>query len=140
MATPVLVDTGAWSTVMRKRPHGMTAVELATRTELERLIHTKRALMMGPIRQELLAGISDWVAFERLRSRLRGFVDLELDSLDYESAAHFFNLCKPRGVLGSHTDFLICAVAQRRGVPILTTDRDFDRYAAVLDFKLVVIS
>ena len=37
---------------------------------------------------------------------------------------------------GSNTDFLLCAVAERRGLPILTTDRDFVRFAEVLPIEL----
>jgi predicted nucleic acid-binding protein len=36
----------------------------------------------------------------------------------------------------SNTDFLICAVAERRAFPILTTDADFTRFATVLPIVL----
>ena len=40
-----------------------------------------------------------------------------------------FNTCRAAGVQGSNTDFLICAAAERRQFSILTTGRDFVRYA-----------
>lgn len=48
---------------------------------------------------------------------------------DYVTAAKFFNLCRSRGVQGSNTDFLICAVAVRHDDAIFTTDVDFTRFA-----------
>ena len=40
------------------------------------------------------------------------------------------------GVQGSNTDFLICAAAERRGLPIFTTDADFTRFARLLPIEL----
>jgi predicted nucleic acid-binding protein len=84
---------------------------------------------MGPIRQELLSGISDAGQFSNLRDRLRAFNDLSIRELDYERAAEFSNICRHEGVQGSHIDFLICSVAETNGASIFTTDRDFTRYA-----------
>lgn len=39
-----------------------------------------------------------------------------------ERAAEFYNHCRNKGVQGSNTDFLICAVAARFKTPIFTTD------------------
>lgn len=35
---------------------------------------------------------------------------------------------KAKGVQGSNTDFLICAVANRLKFPIFTTDNDFKKF------------
>jgi hypothetical protein len=35
-------------------------------------------------------------------------------------------------VQGSNTDFLICAVAARRGNSVFSTDRDFEAYERIL--------
>jgi hypothetical protein len=91
---------------------------------------------MGPIRQELLSGVRTAAGFERLRDHLEPFPDLSLLTRDFEDAARFFNICRGRGVQGSNTDFLICAVAHRHELPIYTTDRDFERFAAVLPIRL----
>ena len=71
-----------------------------------------------------------------LRSRFRAFPDLELVSADFELAAEFFNACRGHGVQGSNTDFLICAAADRRKLPILTTDGDFLLYQKYLPIVL----
>jgi len=68
---------------------------------------------------------------------LRAFPDLELGTDDYELAAEWFNLCRGRGVQGADTDFLICAVATRRGYPILTADKDFMSFKRFLPIALL---
>jgi predicted nucleic acid-binding protein len=93
------------------------------------LIQEGHALLIGPIRQELLSGLSDAGQFKRLRDRLRAFNDLSIQGLDYERAAEFSTICRHEGVQGSHIDFLICSVAAANGVSILTTDKDFKRFA-----------
>ena len=56
------------------------------------------------------------------------FPDLRLKTADYEKAAEFFNICRSKGVQGSNTDFLICAISVNRDYPIFTTDRDFEKF------------
>ena len=93
-------------------------------------------MLLGPIRQELLAGIREHSVFELLRERLRSFPDLPLAPDDYELAAEYFNVCRRRGIQGSNTDFLLCAAAWRREHAILTTDDDFRHFAQVLPIRL----
>ncbi len=95
-----------------------------------------RAALVGPVRQELLCGIRDQADFSRLRDHLRAFPDEPIATGDYERAAECFNLCRVKGVQGSNTDFLLCAVAERHGLPILTTDEDFAQFARVLPIAL----
>jgi predicted nucleic acid-binding protein len=129
----VLVDTSVWSLALRRRtiPIAQPAVE-----ELRRLIASGRAAMVGPIRQELLSGIRDQNAFARLRAQLDAFPDEPIVTADYERAAEHFDACRARGLPGSNTDFLLCAIAQRRRMAILTTDEDFSRYAKVMPLVL----
>jgi predicted nucleic acid-binding protein len=123
----VLVDTSVWSLAFRRRAPAHASVD-----ELRRLIVNGRAAMVGPVRQEILSGIRDSTAFERLRDRLGAFPDEPLTTADYERAAEFFDACRAKGLQGSNTDFLLCAVSARRRMPLLTTDQDFLRYATVL--------
>jgi predicted nucleic acid-binding protein len=128
----VLVDTPVWSLAFRRdAPRGTV-----TEGELRELIGEGRVLMLGAIRQELLSGIRTAEQFKKLRERLRAFSDMPLSEADYEEAASCFNRCRSRGVQGSNTDFLMCAVALRRSAAILTTDGDFLRFARVLQVKL----
>jgi hypothetical protein len=128
----VLVDTSVWSLALRRAKR----VDETTPRELGELIREGRVAMLGPVRQELLSGIKVKAQFELLRDRLRAFPDLELETADHEEAAAAFNKCRERGIQGSNTDFLICAVAQRRDFAIYTTDGDFIQYAKVLKLAL----
>jgi predicted nucleic acid-binding protein len=128
----VLVDTAIWSLALRRKVSHQTA-EVG---ELRALIEEGRVVMVGAIRQELLSGIKITEHFQRLRNGLRAFPDLPLETADYEEGATCFNRCRARGLQGSNTDFLLCAVALRRKIAILTTDRDFTGFARVLDFDL----
>ena len=92
--------------------------------------------MIGAIRQEILSGIRAAEQYKKLRDRLRAFGDESVDETDYEEAATCFNRCRAKGLQGSNTDFLICAVSMRRKLAILTTDKDFAGFARVLGFEL----
>jgi predicted nucleic acid-binding protein len=92
--------------------------------------------MIGPIRQELLSGAHPDERFEELRAYLRFFPNLTLDEQDDELAAAYYNNCRSRGIQGTSTDLLICAVAVRHGLKIFTTDIDFERFAQHLPIKL----
>lgn len=128
----VLADTPVWSAAFR-RAEGQ-AVPL--RTELEWLVAHGAVAIMGPIRQELLSGIRERAQFEQVRTAMRNFPDLSLETADFETAAEYFNLCRRKGVQGSLTDFLICAVAGRRKLEIFTTDGDFQHYRKHLPIAL----
>ena len=131
----VLVDTSVWSEAFRRNYpiRGNQAHELA------QLIEDGDAAMIGPIRQELLSGIPDVNEFLRLKRAIAAFVDEPLDTEDFENAAKCFNACRARGIQGAHTDFLICAVAMRREMPIFSVDKDFKSYAKVLPITLHVM-
>lgn len=129
----VLVDTCVWSLALRRR--GLAADPDPLVARLTELVREGRAVLMGAIRQELLTGIRTSAQFDTLQQRLRAFPDLPLETSDFEEAAACSNLCRASGVQGSAVDFLICAVARRRDLPILTTDRDFERYAPILGLR-----
>ena len=128
----VLVDTPIWSYALRSK-------NKAYQSEVERLsslIRDQRALIIGPIRQEILSGYSDLRKFKKLREKLSFFENSPIQDSDYELAAEMCNQCRKRGVQGSHIDFLICAVAKRLDVPIFTTDKDFTQYKNIISIKL----
>ena len=128
----IVVDTSVWSLALRRRK----APQSAESNELAELVREGRAALLGPVRQELLSGVSEAQQYELLRGYLRAFPDVPLEPDDYEEAAAFFNRCRSRGVQGSNTDFLICAAAARRGFGILTTDADFKHFAMFLPIEL----
>ena len=126
----VLADTSVWSLALRRKEPDAIAEKLAE------LILSSMVVMIGPVRQELLSGISDENMFLSLKSRLEHFDDLPITTLEYETAARFYNTCRSHGIQGSHIDFLICAVAANHDLFIFTTDQDFVRYAEHLPIRL----
>ena len=128
----VLADTPVWSAAFRRAEGQATPL----RTELEWLVTHGAVAIMGSIRQELLSGIRERNQFEQVRAALRNFPDLVLESADFEMAAEYYNTCRSKGVQGSLTDFLICAVAARRQLEIFTTDGDFQHYRKHLPIAL----
>lgn len=128
----VLVDTCVWSLALRRSQ----AADGPEVIELRELVKELRVQMIGPIRQELLTGIKNGSQFAKLRDHLRAFPDLDLTNLDYESAAEFHNRCRSKGIQGSNTDFLICAAASLRNMPIFTTDASFTRFQHHLPISL----
>ena len=128
----VLVDTPIWSYALRSR-NNKYQYEI---DQLTSLIRDQRALIIGPIRQEILSGYSDLRKFRKLKEKLSYFENTPIQDIDYEFAAELCNQCRKKGIQGSHIDFLICAVAKRIDVPIFTTDMDFPRYQKIISIKL----
>jgi predicted nucleic acid-binding protein len=130
----VLVDTPVWSLALRKQ--SKTEADERAVKELTELVRESRVVMIGPIRQEILSGISDEGKFETLRQKLRAFDDEVLTTEHFELAASLSNRCRRQGIQGSHTDFLLCAVSVRGNYPIFTLDKDFDRYRGYVGIEL----
>jgi len=128
----VLVDTPIWSYALRTR-NNKYQYEI---DQLTSLIRDQRALIIGPIRQEILSGYSDLRKFRRLKEKLSYFENTPIQDIDYEFAAELCNQCRKKGIQGPHIDFLICAVAKRIDVPIFTTDMNFPRYQKIISIKL----
>jgi predicted nucleic acid-binding protein len=128
----VLVDTCIWSQVLRhKQPNQ------ALEAKLRDLIHDGRVCIIGPIRQELLSGITNTKQFNSLKKGLSAFEDIPLSAEHFEKAAEFSNMCRRKGVQGSTIDFLICAVAYVEKLDIYTTDKDFESYKKYLPIALM---
>jgi predicted nucleic acid-binding protein len=128
----VLVDSCVWSAVLRRR-----SPDPELSVKMKDLIESDRVAIIGPIRQELLSGISDFEQFKKLQSSLSAFEDLALRTDHFEKAAEFSNVCRKAGIQGASIDFLICAVAAKETWPIFTTDRDFDKYRRHLPIRIV---
>lgn len=101
------------------------------------LIDDGRVSIIGPIRQELLSGISNTKQFNQLKSVLAAYEDIPLTTEHFVKAAEFSNTCRSKGVQGSTIDFLICAVACSENVLIMTTDDDFCSYKKYVPIKIL---
>lgn len=93
-------------------------------------------VLLGPVRQEILSGIRHTQEFDKLRTHLRAFPDLALETDHYEGAAELSNACRRKGVAAGPIDALIASVAHRGGLPLFTTVRDFGRLRRFLPFDL----
>ncbi len=133
----VLVDTSVWSLVFRKKE--LSSEEEMLKKYLIQLIDKNKVIMMGCIRQEILSGISNYNTFTKLKESIKYFIDARVTQSDYELAAEFSNLCRSKGIQGSHTDYLICAVAFSHKFDILTLDKDFNNYKKYIDIQLIDI-
>jgi len=127
-----LVDTCIWSLALRHKNPDKNIVN-----KLTDLINDGRAVLIGPIKQEILSGIFHSGQFEKLKGILSSFEEIQLNSKHFELAAEFCNICRAKGVQGSTIDFLICSVAYSERMFIFSTDKDFEYYAKYLPIKLL---
>jgi len=133
----VLVDTSIWSLALRKSVKN--DAETGIVELLAELIRDTNVVIIGPIRQEILSGISQKSKFDELKSKLSIFKDHALTSDDFVLAAEYFNSCRANGIQGSHIDFLICAFSVNNNYPILTLDKDFQNYKKHIPIKTMKI-
>ena len=131
----VLVDTSVWSLALRRKDTDKSEIS----RKLENLILSSLVVIIGPVRQELLSGISNENTFLKLKAKLKAFDDFKITTRDYETAAQFSNTCRKNGIQGSNTDFLICALAYNNDFMIYTTDVDFDYFSKHIPIKLLQI-
>src|SRR5581483_12409534 len=115
-----MVDTSVWSLFLRRRRVDLSAAERRIVRTTRELVRDGHAVLIGVVRQELLSGIADQNRFEELRAHLQFFDDEPPDVADYEVAAQFDNHCRAVGVATSPADMLVCAMARRRNLWILT--------------------
>lgn len=131
----VIIDTCVWSQALRRNSSKNQKIV----KELSELIKDVRVQLIGPIRQEILSGIKSDKQFSELQEYLSAFLDLSIETMDYEKAAEFYNICRRKGVQGSNTDFLICALAFHRDLEIFTIDKDFENFQKYIPIKLYKI-
>src|SRR5574344_356154 len=131
----ILVDTSVWSMAFRKKK--LLPDEQKLIDYLISLIRNRYVIMIGPIQQKILSGITDDNTFYELKNNLESFSDFEVTTEDYETAAEYFNLCRKHGIQGSHTDYLLCSVAESNNFKILTLDKDFLSYKKYIDIEIV---
>lgn len=132
----VLVDTCVWSLALRRNVDKLSLEEKAVVAKLTSLIDRTRAVMIGPVRQELLSGVRSESKFRVLQGVLNRFEHIPVLLGDYDEAARFENICRSNGLAVTPFDLLLCAVSIRAQMPIFTTDCDFSRIAAHVPLSL----
>lgn len=130
----VLVDTPIWSLAFRKKE--ISNANNNVISNLINLIQDGQIAIIGSIRQEVLSGISNKNKFYEIRNKMSAFPDYIIRTEDYEFAAECSNECRRNGIQGSHTDFLICAIAIKNDWKIFTEDADFLNYEKYIPVKI----
>lgn len=133
----VIVDTCVWYPALCRNaiiddPYVYELRELIREARIHRI------QMIGPVRQEILSGVRSEKQFKQLKNHLSYFPDLVLKTEIYERAAEICNINRKKGIQGSNTDFLICAVSEIYGMPIFTTDKDFLNFEKQMSINLHV--
>lgn len=119
----VLPDISVWSLALRRSKSAkLKSNEQRLADQLVQAVSDGRAVVIGPIRQEVLSGIKERAQFENVRAKLEPFRDESIDTEDYVYAAELYNECRRRGVTGGIVDLLICSVAIRRRWGVLSSD------------------
>jgi predicted nucleic acid-binding protein len=123
----ILVDTSVWINLLNNR-HTPTV----DRTLFDTFVTTP------PIVQEILQGIRDDVAAQKIKKQLSCLplvgapVSLDL----YCEAAQLYRSARRRGyTVRSSTDCLIAAIAIHHSVPVWHQDRDFTTIARFTDLR-----
>lgn len=94
----VLVDTPIWSFALRRKSVDLSSSQHALLDEWRRLVQARQVILIGPVRQEILSGIRHAASFNRVRLRLRAFVDESLTTEDFEDAARCSNRFRTVGI------------------------------------------
>jgi predicted nucleic acid-binding protein len=131
----LVVDTSVWSLLLRREHHDENnsyLIRLRKSLQSEDTVY-----LIGQILQELLDGLRSQDQFELLISFFEPFPLIELVREDFIHAARLKNYCRGKGVQAGSVDFLIAAACERRNVPLLTSDRDFERISKHSDLLLL---
>jgi predicted nucleic acid-binding protein len=131
----IALDTSALSHFLRRPKSEPDAVAL----KVAQLIAEDQAILFGIVRQEVLSGIKTAEQFAKVELQTSILPTIYAVEIDHIQAARFFNACRANGIQGSAADFLVCAIATRLDVPILSTDPDFLRYQPILGLKLLAV-
>jgi predicted nucleic acid-binding protein len=86
----ILIDTSIWSRAFRRKK--IKSEDKKIIDSLKYLIDEFIEVIIGPVRQDLLSGISDKTVFDDLKEKMKGFTDFPVETLDYELAAEYSNV------------------------------------------------
>lgn len=129
----VLIDTSAWIEYLRRTG---SDINIAVRELIEEgtPIATTDVVIM-----ELLSGANTSERRGQVWALLNRCTMFPVRPLfEYERAAELYVRCRSIGFTPSNTnDLLVASVAIAKKVPVLASDSDFERIAAVSSLKLV---
>ena len=94
----IIIDTTIWSKAYRRKKTADQDQNIVN--ELLDILDSQKEVLIGPVRQELLSGISDKNTFSDLKIKLNGYNNYEIQIHDYDLAAEYFNICMSNGIQG----------------------------------------
>lgn len=128
----LLVDTSVWSLAFRRhRPDGGEHVE-----RLRDALADGEVVLTGVVLQEVLQGLADGSAKDRLTDQLSKLSLLVPGRDDHVAGAEVFTTCHRHGVQLGTVDALLAAICLRRDLMLLSTDGDFAHAARHVDLRV----
>lgn len=129
----LLVDTSVWSLAFRRDapPSIRQVAELARALEAGEDVY-----VAGLILQELLQGFTKPKAHRQIIEHFKALPLLVPDRDDHIQAAELRNKCRRKGIQTGTIDALLAQLCIRHGLTILTTDRDFQNMAKVVQLSV----
>jgi predicted nucleic acid-binding protein len=128
----VIADTSVWIDASRRRRNWQVS-------RLREAIASRTAMIVDPVRLEVLAGLAPSTSPARLLAMFGNCEEaMQLHRVDAEDAARIYRGCRGFGeTIRSSTDCLIAAIAIRNDVPVLHRDRDYDVIAKHFPLQVV---
>jgi predicted nucleic acid-binding protein len=114
----VLVDSSVWIDFLRGLESAATAMASITKT--------KRIVVCGQIKQEVLQGSHDSRAFEKLDKKMSIWEYEAETPEDFVEAARIFSALRWKGITVPPGDCLIAALSKRLNLELYAYDADFD--------------
>ena len=123
----LLVDSSVW--VDYFNGHNETV------ETLNGLIRTRRIVICGQIRQEVLQGSRDEKAFAKLGRQMSLWESAAEEPNDFTEAARIFARLRWKGITVPPADCLIAALAIRKKLTLYSNDSDFDQIPHLQRYK-----
>jgi predicted nucleic acid-binding protein len=121
----VLVDTSAWIEFFRDRDQRVASA-------VDALLEAGTAVLAGPVLAELTQGARSRRE-QRAVARLREVLEyVESEQTDWETAGRSARRLRRDGQTIPLIDTLLATVARRHRLPVLTTDKHFERLGVEL--------
>jgi predicted nucleic acid-binding protein len=128
----LLVDTSVWSLALR-RDHPKRNRHV--RRFQEALVDGE-VVLTGVVLQEVLQGLVEGPTKDRLVVELTKLALLVPSRDDHMLGAEVFTTCRRNGVQLATVDALLAALCVRRGLVLLSTDKDFTHAARHTDLVI----
>ena len=114
----VLVDTSVWIDFLKGEEEAVSG--------LGALMKTRRIVICGQVKQELLQGSRDAKAFVKLEKEMSIWEYEAEEPADFVQAARIFSQLRWKGVTLPPSDCLIASLAMRLKLPVYACDTHFN--------------